>query len=97
MFIDLRDFMGKYELKLAGQSVRQTTLHMNSAPASTLASSLHLCITKPRRANLSIPSIILRPLNRRLEDSEEYETIDVNDFMADITNNQRRRYLLNMH
>jgi hypothetical protein len=96
MFIDLRDLMGKYELRLVGQSVRHTPLHMNPAPARTLASSLHVCITEPRRANLAIPSI-LRPLNRRLEESEEYETIDANDFMTDMTNNQRRRYLLNMH
>ena len=83
-FIDLRDLMGKYELRLDGQSVRQTTLHMNPAHARTLASTLHVCITEPRRAKLTIPSI-LRPLNCRLEESKEYETIDVNDFMTDMT------------
>ena len=45
MFIDLRDLMAKYELRLAGQSERQTTLHKNTAPARTSASALHLCIT----------------------------------------------------
>ena len=96
MFIDLRDLMAKYELRLAGQSVRQTALHNRAAPARTSVSALHLCITEPRRAELVIPSILM-PLNTRLEESEEYETIDVNDFMIDMTSNQRRQYLLKMH
>jgi hypothetical protein len=35
-------------------------------------------------------------LNVRLEEAEEYEMIDVNDFMIDMTNNQRHQYLLKM-
>ena len=87
--------MAKHEVRLAGQSVRQAEVHQSTAPARTPESALHLFIKKPRRTDKIIPSI-LRPLNDRLEEAEEYEMIDVDDFMIDMTNNQRHQYLLKM-
>ncbi len=40
---------------------------------------------------------LLIPLNNRLHQSPEYEMIDVNDFMAGMSNSQRHHYILKMH
>ena len=71
-------------------------MHNNTAHARKSASDLHVCITEPRGTDLVILSI-LRPLNTRLEESEEHETIDFNHFMTDMISNQRRQYKLKMH
>ena len=68
--------------------MRQTSLHNNTTPVRNTKSALHLYITEPRRADKIIPSVLL-PLNARVDEAEECEMIDVNDFMADTSNNQR--------
>jgi hypothetical protein len=45
------------------------------------------------RVNRAIP-LVLRPLNTRLENALEYEMVDVNDYMGDISRSQRYMYLL---
>ena len=70
-------------------------MHYNMMLAHSPESALHLYIKEPRRKDTIIPSI-LRRLNARLEEAKEYEMIDVNDFMTEMTNNQRHQYLLNV-
>jgi hypothetical protein len=43
-----------------------------------------------------IPAALL-PLNNRLHQSPEYEMIDVNDFMAGMSDSKRHHYILKMH
>jgi len=87
--------MANYEVRLAGQSVRQAEVYQSTVPGRTPENALHLFIKELRRADKIIPSI-LRPLKARLDEAKKYEMIDVNDFMIDITNNQRHQYLLKM-
>jgi hypothetical protein len=79
MFLDLKDLLSKYEVRLAGLSVRQATMHHIMMLARSSESVLPVYIKEPRRADKIIPSILWR-LNARLEDAAEYEMMDVNDF-----------------
>ena len=76
--------MAKYELRLTGQSMRQTVLHTIETPARTSANALLVYIREPRRANKPISSV-LHPLNSKMVESSEYEKVDVNDFMTDMS------------
>jgi hypothetical protein len=96
MFLNFRDIMGKYELRLSCQLQRQSTLSASAGPARTSETALHLFVKEPRRADRSIP-VILRPLNTRIQQSVEYKMIEVNDFMTGMTNPQRHIFLLKMH
>ncbi len=96
MFLIFRDIMGKYELRLSGQLQRQLTSNASAAPTRTSETTLHLFVKEPRRSDRSIPAK-LRPLNIRIQQSAEYEMIDVIDFMTGMTNPQRHNFLLKMH
>ncbi len=50
-------------------------------------------LKEPRRVDKAIPSILWR-LNTKLETAREYEMIDANDFVEDMSRLQRHRYLM---
>ena len=95
MFIGFRDVMAKYELRRTGQSARQTAIHNNSVPASTSENALHVYIKEPRRAYKPILPL-LKSLNSKMVEKSEYQKIDVNDFMSNMSHNQRHTYILKM-
>ena len=68
-------------------------MHESFVPARTTKTALHVYVREPRRGDMSIPAL-LRPLNNRLQQAAEYKMIDVNDFMACMTNDHRYKYLL---
>ena len=68
MFIDLKDLLAKYEVRLSGQSVRQAEVHHSMTPARSSENALHVYIKEPRRADKIIPSIS-RHLKARLEET----------------------------
>jgi hypothetical protein len=96
MFLNFRDIMGKYKLRLPGQLQRQSTLITSAAHDRTTETALHLFLKEPRRADTSIPAI-LRPLNTCIQQSPEYAMIDVKDFMTCMNNSQRHYFLLTVH
>ena len=57
--------------------------------------SLQVYFKEPLRADKGIPSVTWR-LNTKLETTLEYEMIDVNDFMEDMSSLQRHRYLMHV-
>ncbi len=61
----------------------------------TTDNALKFYVREARRADKDIPPV-LRRLNTRLENVIEYEVIDVNDCMDDMSRSQRHRYLLQM-
>ena len=71
-------------------------MNASAAPARTSETGLHLFVKETRRSNMS-KSAILRPLNTRIQQSAEYEMIDINDFMTGMTNPQQHNFLLKMH
>ncbi len=96
MFIDFRDSMRRYYLRTTGQSIRQTALRESVTPLRTVDNALKLYVREARKANKDIPPV-LRRLNTRLENAIEYDIIDVNDYMDDMSRSQRlHRYLLQM-
>ena len=88
MFIRFRDVIAKYELRLTGQSARQTAIHSNAVLAITSEYALHVYIKEPRRADKPILPL-LQSLNSKMVESSEYEKVDVNDFMSNMSHNQR--------
>ena len=95
VFINFRDGMQRYYLRLTGQAQRSTQAQQSAAPLRNTDNSLHVYVKEPRRADKTIPPH-LRPLNKRLESALEYEMIDVNDYMEDMSRMQRHRYILQM-
>ena len=85
--------MATYELRLTCRVERQTNSHKSSAPACIPETTLHVYVKNPRRADMFILAI-LRPLNTRLQQFEEYEMIIINDFMIGMSNSQRYHFLL---
>ena len=48
MFLNLKDLLAKYELRLSGFLERQTTLDGSYAPARTIENALHVYVREPR-------------------------------------------------
>ena len=84
-----------YLLRITGQAVRTAELYTSVALVRTLDNSLRVYIKEARRADKSIPHI-LRPLDRKMQNIDDYEMIDVNDFMSDMTGMQSHRFILQL-
>jgi len=95
VFINFRDGMQRYYLRLTGQTHRAIHEQKIVAPLRNTDNSLHVYLKEPRRVDKTNPSH-LRPLNKRLDSAIEYEMIDVNDYMEDMSTMQRHRYILQM-
>jgi len=96
IFLGYRNVMAKYELRLTGQSTRQTVLHTSETPSRTSTNALLVYIQEPCNARKLIPSV-LHSLNAKMVESSEYEKIDVSDFMTDMSQNHRHRFTLKLH
>ena len=66
-----------------------------ATPLRTAKNALNLYLKDPRMANKPIP-LVLKPLNTKLQSALEYEMIDANDYMEDMSRIQRHRYLLKL-
>jgi hypothetical protein len=96
IFLCYRDCMNKYYLRLTGQAERQIQVNRSLLPLRTSENALHVYVTEPRRADKPIPPALI-PINRRILNADEYDMVDVNDFLADLSRMQRHRFLLNLH
>ena len=95
VFTGFRDCMQRYYLRTTGQAVRTAQVRTSAAPVRTLENSLRVYIKEARRADRSIPPI-LRPLDKKMQNINDYDMIDVNDFMPDMTGMQRHRFILQL-
>jgi len=93
MFLNFRDAMQRYCLRLSGQNIRQTQAHKLFAPLRSGKNALKMYVKDPRRADKAIHPI-LRPLNTKPGSALEYEMVDLNDYMGDMSRSQRYMYLL---
>jgi hypothetical protein len=75
--------------------VRTAQVRTSVAPVRTLNNSLRVYIKEARRADRSIPPI-LHPLDKKIQNMGEYDMIDVNDFMPDMTGMQRHRCIIQL-
>ena len=94
IFLDCRSAMQRYYLRLTYQTIRQAQVHKSANPPKTVENALQLYSKEPRRADKAIPSILLHYLNAKLDTSVEYNMIDVNNYMEDMSRQQRHQYLL---
>ena len=88
--------MANYDLRLTGQSTRQTVLHTSETPTRTSTNALLVYVKEPRRVDKPIPPVLM-PLNAKIVEISEYEKIDINDFMTDMSQNQRHRFILKLN
>ena len=95
VFIGFRDCMQRYCLRLTGQAVRQAQVYTSVAPLRTLDNSWRVYIREARGADKSTPPI-LRPLDRKMQNIDVYDTIDVNDFMEDMSGMLRYKFILQL-
>ena len=87
--------MQRYYLRTTGQAVRTAQVRTSAAPVRTLENSLRVYIKEARRADRSIPPI-LHPLDKKMQSMDDYDMIDVNDFMPDMTGMQRHRFIIQL-
>jgi len=87
--------MQRYYLRLTGHVLRQAHVYTSVDPLRTLDNSLRVYVREDRRADKSIPPI-LRPLDMKMHNVDDYGTIDVNDFMTGMSGMQRHRFILQL-
>jgi hypothetical protein len=95
VFTGFRDCLHRYYLRTTGQAVRTEQVRTSVAPVRTLNNSLRVYIKEAWRADSSIPSI-LHPLDKKMQNMDDYDMIDVNDFMPDMTGMQRHRFIIQL-
>ena len=98
----VRDYVHQFQrfhaeifLRVSAQTDRQVQVRESMTPLRNAENALFVYIKEPRRADKDIP-LLLRPLNTKLVNAVEYDMIDVNDFMEDMSRSQRHRYLLQL-
>jgi hypothetical protein len=87
--------MQRYYLRATNLAIRQAQVQKSINPLRTAENALQLYLREPRKADRDIPLVLQRP-NTKLENAVEYYMIDVNDYMADMSSNQRRQYLMQL-
>ena len=78
-----------------GKAVRQAHVYASVDPISTMYNSLRVYIKEACRVDKSIPPI-LRPLDRKMQNIDDYGMIDVNAFMTDMSGMLRHRFILRL-
>jgi len=95
MFLSFRDAMQNYFLRLIGQVERQAQVNRNPSLVRSSTNALKVYVKESRRADKVIPEV-LRAVDRDVQNVEEYDMIDVNDYVKDVSRMQRHRYLLQL-
>ena len=95
MFFGFRDAMQKYYMRLTGQVERQIQVHKSATPLRTCEKALQLYIKEQRRAASAIP-LALQAMDTQVQNVDENVTIDVNDYMPDMSRMNRHRFLLHV-
>jgi hypothetical protein len=88
--------MQKNFLRLHGQGIRKAGVNTSSTLMRTGQNALKVYVKEQRRSDIPIPHI-LHALDSAVQLVEEYDMVDVNDYMQDFTRMQRHRYLLQLH
>ena len=87
--------MQRYYLRLTGRLVRQAHVHTSVGPIKTLDNSLVAYVKEARSVDKSITSI-LRHLDKKIQNSDEYAMIDLIEIMMDISGMHRHRFILQL-
>ena len=87
--------MQRYYLRLTGQVARQAHVYTSVNPLRNLENLLRVYIKEARKVCKSIPPI-LRPLKRKMQNIDDYDMIDVNDCMEDMSMKQRHGFILQL-
>jgi hypothetical protein len=95
IFLDFRDFMQRYYFRSSGQSIRHAQGIHSATPMRTADNALKSYVREPRKANKNITPV-LRRQNTKLENAIEYDIVDVNDYIEDMSRSQQHMYLLQM-
>jgi len=79
-------------LRLAYQVVKLAHVYMSVAPMRTLHHLVRVYVKEARSADTLI-TLILRPLEKKMQNVDDYATIDVDDLMPDMSTMQRHRFI----